>query len=133
MPSKPNEVLADAERFGEGDIGKKITLSSFDKNGKKMLENQEYTIVGIIHSPLYIGIDRGTTSIGSGALTSFLYCQEENFKSPVYTEVSLTLKETAPIYSEEYDKLVSGHKEKVQELTEKIVTEFSLPVAVMDL
>ena len=124
MPTKPNEVLADAERFKEEDIGKTISLCPFNKDGQDALSNKEYTIVGIIHSPLYIGIDRGTTTIGSGALTSFLYCDEENFTyDGVFTEVSLTLTQREMIYTEEYNSLISQHKDAVKDALDQAAEE----------
>ena len=121
LPTKPGEVLADAERFGTGDVGKKITISSFDKQGKEALTDNEFTIVGICHSPLYIGIDRGTTSIGSGAIHSFLYCTSDSFsKREIYTEVSLTISESAQIYTEEYEGLISHHKETVKDALDTV-------------
>ena len=123
LPKKDNEVLADAERFGESDIGKKITLSPFDKNGKDALENSEYTIVGIVHSPLYIGINRGTTTIGSGALNSFLFCREDSFKLSAYTEINVTLTKKAYIYTEEYSTLVNEHKTDIKRTLDKLASD----------
>ena len=114
LPTEPNEVLADAERFGENDIGKKITLSTLDKNGEKSLKNTEYTIVGIVHSPLYIGIDRGTTTIGSGALNSFLYCNPDSFKTEAYTEINVTLSQKEQAYTDEYNSLIDTHKADIR-------------------
>ncbi len=115
LPKTKGEVVADAERFDDSDIGKKITLSPFDKEGKKVLTKTEFTIVGITHSPLYIGIDRGTTTIGSGALSSFLYCTEDTFDyDGIYTEISLTLDESAPIYTDEYKNLISEHRNEIK-------------------
>ena len=115
LPTKRGEVVADAEHFGTGDIGKKVTVSTFDKQGRQTLADTEFTIVGLVHSPLYIGLDRGTTTVGSGALYSFLYCTEDTFNcGGVYTEVSITLSENAPIYTEEYDSIINGHKDEVK-------------------
>ena len=124
LPLAKNEVLADAERFSESDIGKKITLSPFDKQGKNALTSEEFTIVGIAHSPLYIGIDRGTTTIGSGALSSFLYCQEDAFSyDEIYTEISVTLLEKAPIYTEEYESLITKYKDKIKNTLDTLAEE----------
>ena len=124
MPQKNNEVLADAERFGEEDIGKKITLSSFNEAElSASLKEKEYTIVGVVHSPLYIGIDRGTTTIGSGALTSFLYCPEDNFTFTHYTEINVTLKNTDSIYTEEYKSQVDSHKEKIKKTLDTVAND----------
>ncbi|MBO5262443.1 MAG: ABC transporter permease [Clostridia bacterium] len=122
LPTAPNEVLADAERFKEGDIGKKITLSPFDENGAKSLKNTEYIIVGIVHSPLYLGIDRGTTTIGSGALNSFLYCNPDNFKMDAYTEINVTLTQKEHIYTEEYKALIDTNKERIKATLDSCAT-----------
>ena len=119
-PTKVGEVLADGERFGESDIGKKITLSTFNSSDiTNSLAAAEYTIVGIVHSPLYLGIDRGTTTIGSGALASFLYCTADNFKLEAYTEVNVTLKDKGDAYTEEYDTDVSENKGAVVKALDK--------------
>ncbi len=114
MPTATNEVLADAERFKAEDIGKKITLSPFDKEGTKSLNNTEYTIVGIAHSPVYIGINRGTTTVGSGSLSAFLYCNADNFKGDIFTEINITLTQKEHAYTEEYEDLIDAHKEEIK-------------------
>ena len=114
LPTGPDQVLADAERFGEDDVGKKIVISTLDNNGEKSLKNTEYTIVGIIHSPLYIGIDRGTTTIGSGALNSFLYCSADNFKLEAFTEINVTLTQKKQVYTDEYNALIDQHKAEIR-------------------
>ena len=86
MPTADNECLADEDVFAEEDIGKTISLA--DENDSSVtdgLERGEYTIVGLVSSPLHIGLDRGTTDIGNGSVYSFLYLPESNFKSEVYT------------------------------------------------
>lgn len=115
-PEAAHEVLADDHVFHEADIG--AVLSMAEENGdtaKEQLTTEQFTIVGLAKSPLYIGNDRGTTNIGSGSLHGFLYTMEDSFSGDVYTEVDLTLSETARIYSDRYDKLVSEYEETVSE------------------
>ena len=107
MPEAENECLADSDAFTEADIGSVLTING-DMDG--LLSQTEYIIVGLADSPLYLGYDRGTTDIGSGSLRGFLYLHEEAFLSEPYTEIQLTLTETAPIYSEEYEALVEEHE-----------------------
>lgn len=123
LPSSSNEVLADAERFTKEDIGKKITLSTFDKNGTKALNNKEYTIVGIAYSPVYIGINRGTTNIGSGSLSAFLYCNSDNFKGDVFTEINVTLNQKEHAYTEKYDSLIDSRKEEIKDILDSCANE----------
>ncbi len=114
MPIAENECLADKERFSADDIGKTISLS--EENTEAVTEglvNKEYTIVGLVDSPMYIGIDRGSTGIGNGVVYSFLYLPEKNFTGEVYTEIDLILQETAPLYSEDYDDLIEENKQRI--------------------
>lgn len=124
MPVSPNECLGDDERFSEADIGKTVTLS--DANGEDVtdaLKGREYTIVGTVDSPIFLGLDRGATNIGSGAINTFLYLPAENFTSEFYTEIDLTLTENAEIYSDEYDELTQKRKSDVTELTKRLANE----------
>ena len=118
MPESVDECLADDERFTASDIGTAITVESSDG-----LTRTEYTIVGLANSPMYIGTDRGTANIGSGSLAGFICLLPECFTSEVYTEVQLTLSETAAAYSDEYDELVSAHKDAVSELCSRLADE----------
>ena len=124
LPMAENECLADDERFSSGDIGKTISLSEEKTEAvAEGLENEEYTIVGLVDSPLYIGIDRGSTGIGSGVVYSFLYLPEENFTGEVYTEIDVLLKETASLYSVDYDDLIEEHKQKLIDECKSVATK----------
>ena len=120
MPEAENECLADSDAFTEADIGSVLTING-DMDG--LLSQTEYIIVGLADSPLYLGYDRGTTDIGSGSLRGFLYLHEEAFLSEPYTEIQLTLTETAPIYSEEYEALVEEHESELSQLCGKLAEQ----------
>lgn len=114
-PEKPNECLAEKGKIISSNItiGSKIKLSSGDnKNIRESLKNDEYTVVGIVQTPYYLSFDRGTTTIGSGKINSFLIVPEENFKMPVYTEVYVTVKgaKKLPSYGDEYKDLIKPVK-----------------------
>ncbi|MBS5724255.1 MAG: ABC transporter permease [Clostridiales bacterium] len=117
MPEAENECLADAGTFEEEDIGSVLSLVG---DGGDQLSCTEYTIVGLVHSPAYLGLDRGTTNIGNGSLDGFLYLPASVFVSEPYTQIQLTLSETAPIYSEEYEELIESHEEEITELCQTL-------------
>ena len=124
MPTADNECLADEDVFTEDDLGKTISLSAENDTAvTDSLQRQEYTIVGLVSSPLHIGLDRGTTDIGNGSVYSFLYLPESNFTSEVYTEVNLLLSKTAEIYSDEYDELTDKYETVITALCEKLAEE----------
>ena len=116
MPEAEGECLADDKIFKEEDIGKVIRIAEESEEGSSQVKGKKYTIVGLADSPLYIGLDRGSTSIGSGSIFAFLYLPKENFTGEYFTELNLRLEENAKIYSEEYDDLIEGKKENVKKL-----------------
>lgn len=116
MPSAKNECLVDERIFGKDSIGSTIELSS--ENSKEIsdaVETTEYKIVGTASSPLYLGNNRGTASIGSGSLEAFIYIQPDNFTSEYFTELNLKLKESAPAYSSEYKSIIKSSKGQISE------------------
>ena len=61
MPQKGNECLADPEMYTEDDIGKTVKLSK--QNSEQTMDTfayDEYTIVGLTESVLYINLERGS-------------------------------------------------------------------------
>ncbi|MBQ8638310.1 MAG: ABC transporter permease [Lachnospiraceae bacterium] len=117
MPRTETECLADDERFTEEDIGTTISVSGDnEENAASLLTETEYTIVGLTDSPIYLGLDRGTTDIGNGAIYAYLYLPKENFTSQVYTEINLSLSETADIYTDEYEELIEKYREEITQL-----------------
>lgn len=124
MPTAENECLADDERFTEEDLGKTIRLADENEGSvTEGLSNTEFTIVGLVNSPLYIGIDRGSTGIGSGVVHGFLYLSEENFTGEVYTEIDVVLEKDAKIYTDVYEELVEDRKEDVTQLCKELAGE----------
>lgn len=112
-PENLNECLIEEAKMMDVNtaLGTKIRLSSgTDKDISEKLKNSEYTIVGIVETPYYISYDRGTSSVGSGKINSFVMLPEENFKLPVYTDVFLTVKNAreAFTYSEAYKELIKA-------------------------
>ena len=112
MPEKPDECVVDANLYDESWIGKKITLS--ETNAKEDLEHfayKEYVITGTVRSPLYIQFERGTTALGSGTISGFLYLLGEGFAEDYYTEIYVAFDHDFAIYSEEYGDFIAKRQD----------------------
>ncbi len=126
FPDQANECLADARAFSEDDIGKTVSLSSVNTEDTWELFSEdaaEYTITGLCDSPMYMGTDRGSTNIGSGAVTGFIYLTSDAFDTDVFTEISIVLNEKAYVYSEAYDDLIREYKSEIKALTKELAEE----------
>ena len=102
MPERADEVLADHLAFTEQDIGRTVTVR--EKQEDTVLLYGEYTITGLCSSPLYLSIERGTTSLGNGKLAGFFCFLPEGMDTEVFTELYVALEEPAEIFSEDYER-----------------------------
>lgn len=120
MPETENECVVDRHVYSEEDIGKKLTIAeSNEKEDRDKFLVKEYTITGIVRSPLYIHYDRGNTSVGDGAIDGFVYLMEDAYDMDYDTEIYIVFDKDAAIYSEKYDNLMDSRKEEWEEICQR--------------
>ena len=56
------------------------------------LVHETFTVVGTIRSPMYVTTERGTASLGTGAVHAYLYLPAEAFDMEVYPAAYLTVE-----------------------------------------
>lgn len=100
-------------------VGDTITLVDLTEAEKFPLKRTEYTVVGRYNSPMYVSMSqRGSTTIGDGALDAFMIVPEGDFTADYYTEIyvhSETLRAMSS-YSEEYENYRETLSDKLEEL-----------------
>ena len=121
LPQTADECLADGMLYSEQDLGQKIVLSEEnDDDTLGQFTRREFTIVGIAKSVLYINYERGSTSVGSGSLSAFVYVLPEAFDFDYDTELYLRLTDRAgEIYSDEYKARIDDAEPWVTALAEQ--------------
>ena len=121
LPQTADECLADGMLYSEQDLGQKIVLSEEnDDDTLGQFTRREFTIVGIAKSALYINYERGSTSVGSGSLSAFVYVLPEAFDFDYDTELYLRLTDRAgEIYSDEYKAHIDDAEPWVTVLAEQ--------------
>ena len=104
LPESDTECVVDDHLYGEEVIGSKIVLSGDnDQDDLDSFRYTEYTIVGTVRSPLYVQFERGTTSLGNGSVSGFVYLLPEGFATDYYTDIYVKFEEDAQVYSDAYD------------------------------
>lgn len=120
MPENADECVVDSKMMGNLKIGDTLSLS--DNNEEDDLEHfayREYTIVGIVQSPLYIQYERGNSSLGTGKVAGFVYLPYDGFDVDYYTEAYVKFQEDFPLYGDAYDGYIEAKdSEWEQYLTE---------------
>lgn len=113
LPQSAEECLADAELFSEDALGTVLTVTETAQSGA--LSVREVTLVGLCELPLYLGVDRGTTTLGGGTLNGFLVLPAESFSGAAFSEVYLTTRAGAEeLYSDAYDNAVDALRPAVE-------------------
>ena len=120
-PKNSGECLAESGSMTTESlsIGSKIKIySGTDEDISENLKKDEYTVVGLVESPLYISFERGTSTIGNGKIESYIMIPEENFKLPVYTDIYLTVKDAKDVftYSDEYDEILDPVQKNLKDI-----------------
>ncbi len=120
FPEKDNECILNINKLrSELNIGETVKLEDLTGAEEFPLKYKEYTIAGFYETPMYISMtQRGSTTIGDGAIDAFMYVTEDNFTQDVYTELyvkSDQLKEMSS-YSGDYEKIRDEISDKLEEL-----------------
>ena len=124
MPQRDDECLADGFHNDDSVLGTKITISQ--GNDPDSLEKVVYktlTIVGYVSSPLYMDMNRGTTSVGSGSLADYFYVPKASLDNDYYTEIHLRLNGSHEIYTDEYTDFLDTESERLKPQAEQLCLE----------
>lgn len=124
MPEKDTECVVDSNLYGSSAIGKKIKLSQ--QNEESDLEHftyTEYEITGLVQSPLYIQFERGTTSLGTGKISGFLYLLPTGFQADYYTDIYVRFHEDFPLYSDAYTEYIDAKTDAWEALAQTVAEE----------
>ena len=124
MPQTDRECLADGYRNDDSILGTQVSISSLNNSDDLgALRYHTYTVVGLVASPLYMDMNRGTTSIGSGSLRNYYYLPAECFDVDYYSEINLTITGDYDIYTDVYnnalDDAIDFIEPKAQALAER--------------
>ena len=121
LPQNPDECVIEST-MQSAKIGDYIDIKeNLEEDEDPSFKNTKLKIVGIVKSPLYISRDRGTTSLGSGKISYYIYVSKENISSDIYTGIDIIAKDSKkfPAISDEYDNLISNVTNNLEEIKEE--------------
>lgn len=89
-------------------IGDTLTLNLESSDHAADFHCAAFTIVGIADNPLYISMDRGSSSLGTGQVNAFIMVPEAAFALDYYTVAYLAVADMEPLlsYSDAYEDAV---------------------------
>lgn len=91
LPQNARECLVEPLLLEETglQLGDTLTLDTGDGDYADALRTEAFTIVGTADSPLYVGTDRGTSSLGTGKVSAIVLLPLSAFSMETYTDFYL--------------------------------------------
>lgn len=124
LPEGADECVVDSALGSEALIGQKLVLSQTnEEEDLEQFASEEYTIVGIVQSPLYIQFERGNTSLGNGRLSGFVYLPRDGFTIDYYTEIYVKFNEDFELYSDEYTQYIDAKDSDWEQTAQELALE----------
>ena len=101
-------------------VGDKLELTLTEDN-EGDLENTVFTVVGVVNSPLYVALDRGSSSLGNGSVDAFVYVPGENFTFEHYTCAYFTGEGLTELhtYGDEYEDRIDDLVDSLDPLADQ--------------
>jgi len=127
MPENESECLIDEgyNRYtGEKScIGEKLILenSDVDEDENPIFTTKEFEIVGVAVSPLYIGKERGTTSVGNGSIDFYIYTKNSVINMDYFTEAGIIVEGAKELETngDAYLRLINNAADKIKGIQEE--------------
>ena len=113
-PQAANECLADGFHADDRLLGTTVTiLENNTETGLDFMAYSTYTVVGYVATPLYMDMNRGTTSVGSGTLSSYFFVPPEGLNVDYFTEIHVTIPGDYDLYTKEYNDAMTAMADKI--------------------
>ena len=124
LPEADNECVLDSRALAlsgltEMSLGDEIRFS--DSNVQDTLDAftyDAYKVVGFVDSPYYLNYERGTSNLGSGKVSAFVYIPIGGFTAEYYSEIFVLLKDKEGIFTDEYDALIEETEDEMTDICE---------------
>lgn len=121
MPETETECVIDS-KLSDIEIGDTICLAQTNEEDTlSVFAEEEFTVVGTVESSYYINFERGTTSLGNGKVSGFVYVIPEVFICDYYTDVFICFENEYEIYSGEYDDFMEMKLEAWEDICKERV------------
>ena len=108
LPEKADECLAEPSFLAAAGLalGDTVTLDLEASDHAGDLVTDTFTVVGTADSPMYISVDRGSSTLGTGRVSAILFVPDSAFTFDYYTAayLSLTGLEALDCYDSAYEE-----------------------------
>lgn len=123
LPERKDECVVEPALLIETglQLGDRVSLDTGTDSFEDALHFSDFTIVGTVHSPLYVGVERGSSSLGTGKVSAFVLLPFEAFAMETYTDLYLQIEgmEKLLCYSDAYTDAIDSFKDHLEPLADE--------------
>lgn len=129
MPTKKGEIAVENGAFSTYKLGDTLTVNPKvgDTDVTDTLNTLDYTVVGIVQSPMYISFERGATTVGNGKVSGYAFVADEAFCVERYTEMYVTVRcnsdDSSP-FGEAYESTIKEINSRLEKTADERVSVF---------
>lgn len=122
LPENNNECVVEQDFLIDSGfkIGDNIKIDEDDE-----LKANSFKIVGSVKSPIYVSMERGTTSLGDGTIDYYLYLNKDVFDMDYYPNIYLNVNSAKieKITTNKYNELVENVYKDIESIKEERETQ----------
>ena len=122
MPERADECVVEENMLSlmSISIGDTITLTPGDDLSDALAQDT-YTVVGTVRSPVYLAVERGTSTLGNGTVKAYLYLPREAFTLDYYTAAYVRVSGAAEMtaFYDEYDDYIDDVTDSLEDFSER--------------
>ena len=122
MPERADECVVEENMLSLMSIaiGDTITLTPGDDLSDALAQDT-YTVVGTVRSPVYLAVERGTSTLGSGTVKAYLYLPREAFTLDYYTAAYVRVSGAAEMtaFYDDYDDYIDDVIDSLEDFSER--------------
>ena len=122
LPENNNECVVEQDFLMDSGfkIGDNIEIDEDDE-----LKANSFKIVGSVKSPIYVSMERGTTSLGDGTIDYYLYLNKDVFDMDYYPNIYLNVNSAKieKITTNKYNELVENVYKDIESIKEERETQ----------
>ena len=122
MPERADECVVEENMLSlmSISVGDAITLTPGDDLSDALAQDT-YTVVGTVRSPVYLAVERGTSTLGSGTVKAYLYLPREAFTLDYYTAAYVRVSGAAEMtaFYDEYDDYIDDVIDSLEDFSEQ--------------
>lgn len=120
LPQKDDECILGVSKLDTEavKIGSVIQVEDKDGDLADTLKNDRFTVVGFVNSAYYISFSLGSSSMGNGTVSHYMYVMPSAFSSEAYTDLYLSVAgaREQDCFSDEYKENVDAVIDSLESL-----------------